>query len=72
MELNDFVKQADGSYKTVQLPDGKNKIGFKTGDLVHDIAWNAYVAVLANRNPAQPVPPKPVTSDLRMAFPPST
>lgn len=72
MELNDFVKQSDGSYSTVPLPAGENMITFNTGELVHDIAWNSYVAVLASRNPPVPAPEKPVTSDIRMAFPPST
>ncbi|MDB5138381.1 MAG: hypothetical protein JWR12_297 [Mucilaginibacter sp.] len=70
MELNDFEKQADGTYKTVPLPDGSNKITFKTGQLVHDIAWEAYTKVLESRQ--KPVPVKPKTSDIRLVFPPST
>ena len=72
MQLNDFELQSDGSYKTVPLPDGKNQITFRTGDLVHDVAWQAYVNVLAYRNPDQPTPEKPEPSDIRLAFPPST
>jgi len=72
MQLNDFELQPDGSYKTVPLPDGKNEVTFSTGQLVHDIAWKAYVVALANRNPPQPAPEPTPTSDIRLAFPPST
>ncbi len=47
-----------------------NTMGYKVGDLVYDVAWNAYIAVLQERN--RPIPAKPKPSDLRLAFPPST
>jgi len=37
---------------------------------VYDVAWNAYIAVLQERN--RPIPAKPKPSDIRLAFPPST
>jgi hypothetical protein len=43
---------------------------YQVGDLVHDVAWNAYTAVLQHRG--QPVPDKPKPNDIRLAFPPST
>jgi hypothetical protein len=70
MQLNDFVKQDDGTYKTVTLPAGANEITFNTGDLVHDIAWEAYCKVLEYRKVTPPAKPK--TSDIRLVFPPST
>lgn len=70
MALNDFENTGSG-YNTVPLPSADN-ITFHTGDLVHDIAWNAYVTVLSKRTPSVPAPEKPKPSDLRLAFPPST
>jgi hypothetical protein len=64
MELDDFTGP---KHDIVKLP---GTIPFNTGELVHDIAWNAYTAVLENRK--QAVPAKPKTSDIRLAFPPST
>ena len=47
------------------------KMPYKDGDLVYDIAWQAYCKVLENRK--QPVPTAPpAPSDIRLAFPPST
>lgn len=47
-----------------------NTMAYNTGELVYDTAWNAYIAVLQDRN--RPIPAKPKPSDLRLAFPPST
>ncbi|MXV13887.1 ferritin-like domain-containing protein [Hufsiella ginkgonis] len=47
-----------------------NTMSYQAGDLVYDVAWNAYIAVLQERN--RPIPPKPKPSDIRLAFPPST
>lgn len=67
MEFYDFVKQQDGTWKSVPLsPTYK----YQKGQLVHDVAWDAYTAVLKNRK--QNVPPKPEPNDIRLAFPPST
>jgi hypothetical protein len=47
------------------------RIDFKQGELVHDVAYRAYLKVMAARK--QPVPPNPPPpNDLRLAFPPST
>ena len=64
MELNDFPAP---DYKTKNLDE---TIPFKTGDLVYDVAWTAYTAVLEKRG--TPAPDKPKISDIRLAFPPST
>jgi hypothetical protein len=64
MELDDFTGP---KHDIVKLT---GTILFNTGDLVHDIAWNAYTEVLGSRQ--QTVPAKPKTSDIRLAFPPST
>lgn len=47
-----------------------NTMAYGVGDLVYDVAWNAYIAVLQARN--RPIPAKPKPSDIRLAFPPST
>jgi hypothetical protein len=45
---------------------------YKEGDLVYDVAWDAYCQVLKHRDPNAPLPVKPAPNDLRLAFPPST
>lgn len=70
----------DGEEYRMQLYDFGDKPGFKQksfrileyekGELVYDVAWKAYRAVLEKRG--LPVPEKPKPSDLRLAFPPST
>ncbi|SEP32923.1 ferritin-like domain-containing protein [Mucilaginibacter sp. OK283] len=70
----------DGEEYRMQLYDFGDKPGFKPksfgildyekGELVYDVAWKAYRAVLEKRG--LPVPEKPKPSDLRLAFPPST
>jgi len=67
MELNDFVGP---DYSTKTIPN--DAVTFKSGDFVYDIAWEAFTKVLAARVPAPPIPEKPKTSDIRLAFPPST
>lgn len=67
MEFFDFEKNADGTWKSVPIPGDYD---YTKGQLVHDVAWDAYTAVLKNRQ--QPVPEKPAPNDIRLAFPPST
>ncbi|MCC6703138.1 MAG: hypothetical protein IT221_16525 [Fluviicola sp.] len=67
MEFYDFQKNPDGTWKSVPLPGDYD---YQKGQLVHDVAWDAYTAVLKNRQ--QPVPDKPAPNDIRLAFPPST
>ncbi len=69
MDLFDFVGQ---TAQPVEIKDGMRKVlqRFEVGESVYDIAWEAYVKVLAHRK--QPIPEKPKVSDLRLAFPPST
>jgi hypothetical protein len=47
-----------------------NTMTYNEGELVYDVAWNAYIAVLQERQ--MPIPAKPKPSDIRLAFPPST
>ncbi len=64
MELCDFVGET-----SEPKPFGSMK--YNLGDRVHDVAWNAYVKVMAHRG--KPAPVKPTTdSDIRVALPPST
>lgn len=63
MEIYDFVGQTSA-------PDKIGLMKFEVGNRVYDIAWQAYLKVLAHRK--QPAPDKPQDSDLRLAFPPST
>ncbi|HYR84558.1 MAG TPA: ferritin-like domain-containing protein [Terriglobia bacterium] len=74
-----YPKPAKGDTATMQLYDFEGSdfepiiIGtmqYGEGDLVYDIAWVAYMKVLAHRG--QPIPQKPAPSDFRLAFPPST
>ena len=64
MQLNDFGHKPDYQPKAFAIVD------YAKGDLVYDVAWNAYTEVLKKRG--VPVPAKPKPSDLRLAFPPST
>ncbi|SFD15363.1 Ferritin-like [Chitinophaga sp. CF118] len=66
MELNDFEGP---KHSTTKLP---GRVIFEYGDLVYDVAWDAYTKVLQSRNPDAPEPVKPQPSDIRLAFPPST
>lgn len=67
MEFFNFTQNPDKSWNSVPLPD---KYTYKEGQLVHDVAWDAYTAVLKARK--EKVPNKPVPNDIRLAFPPST
>ena len=69
MEINDFV---DPNYTPtkVQFRGSDVKISFKKGDIVYARAWEAYSTVLKARG--KEVPAQPVTSDIRLVFPPST
>lgn len=62
-----YVKGADGSWTSEQLP-GTHP--YQKGQLVHDVAWEAYSAAMTARG--EQVPPKPEPNDIRLAFPPST
>jgi hypothetical protein len=63
MELFNFIGT---QFQSVPI----NTMSYNAGDLVYDVAWNAYIAVLQARN--RPIPAKPKPSDIRLAFPPST
>jgi hypothetical protein len=64
MQLNDF-----GPAPKYQ-PSPFAIVDYAKGELVYDVAWNAYAEVLKKRGVKVPEKPKP--SDLRLAFPPST
>lgn len=64
MQLFDFT----GSGNT---PVPIEKTDFKVGELVHDVAYRAYVKVMQHRKKQVPLTPPP-PSQLRLAFPPST
>jgi hypothetical protein len=64
MELVDFVGEHSA-------PEPFGTIEFTKGELVHDVAWRAYTAVMQHRGEAVPVQ-KPQPSDIRLVFPPST
>ena len=46
-------------------------MNFSQGELVHDVAYRAYLAVMAHRGQKPPASPPP-PSAIRLAFPPST
>jgi hypothetical protein len=54
--------------KPVPLP---TKMSFKAGEVVHDVAYRAYLQVMQHRKQNPPPKPPPPT-DIRLAFPPST
>lgn len=64
MQLFDFT----GSGNT---PAPFGKMEFAQGDLVHDVAYRAYLEVMKHRGKTPPPNPPP-PSDIRLAFPPST
>jgi hypothetical protein len=64
MQLFDF----SGSGNT---PAPIGKMPFEAGDLVHDVAYRAYLEVMKKRGKTPP-PKPPAPSDIRLAFPPST
>ncbi len=69
MQLFDYVRESDGSWKSVEI-DGA-QIDFAKGMAVHAVAYEAYAKVMQHRGktvPANPAPP----NTLRLAFPPST
>lgn len=63
MELFDFTEPDF-------TPEPFDTMEYTKGELVYDVAWNAFCKVLQHRG--QPAPDKPAPSDLRLAFPPST
>jgi hypothetical protein len=69
MQLFDFIKQSDGSYKSEELVG--SKVLFAQGEPVHAVAYKAYQAVMTHRG--KTVPDKPADPNtLRLVFPPST
>lgn len=75
MQLFDFAEAKPFAPEPITGPAGH--LAFERGDNVHDVAYKAYLAVLAERasrsaNPLPTPPPKPVPNTLRLAFPPST
>lgn len=67
MELVDFV----GEDSTT--PEVFDRMSFDKGELVHDVAYRAYLAVMKRRHPDVQLPEQsPAPSDVRLVFPPST
>ena len=75
MQLYDFAGSAPFEPKVMAPPAGH--LPFAKGDNVHDVAYNAYLAVMAKRadeagqRPA-PSSKRPEPNTLRLVFPPST
>lgn len=63
MELFDFTGSGN-------KPEPIDKMPFSAGELVHDVAYRAYLKVMQHRGKA--APPNPPPSQIRLAFPPST
>jgi hypothetical protein len=64
MQLFDYVGD-DNEPRPLQTMD------FQVGQLVHDVAYRAYLTVMQHRG-QQPPPDPPPPDDLRLVFPPST
>lgn len=64
MELFDFTG-------TANKPEPIGKMDFVAGDVVHTVAYRAYLQVMQHRGKTPPETPPP-PSDIRLAFPPST
>ena len=64
MQLFDFTG-------TGNKPEPIAKMEFAAGDVVHDVAYRAYLQVMQHRGKTPPKTPPP-PSDIRLAFPPST
>lgn len=64
MQLHNFGEEPPFEVSNLQT------MYYDKGDLVYDVAWNAFRKVLEARG--EKAPPKPKPSDLRLAFPPST
>ena len=64
MVINNYTEEYP--YKANEI----RRVGYPTGKLVYDAAWDAFAEVLKARG--EQVPEKPKPSDLRLAFPPST
>jgi hypothetical protein len=65
MELVDFVGQHN-------VPQPFDTMTFEKGELVHDVAWRAYLAVMQHRGQSDLPEQPPAPSDIRLVFPPST
>jgi hypothetical protein len=69
MQLFDYVQDEKGKDGWMSVPFGE--MFYDRGDMVHDVAYRAYQAVMAHRQ--KPVPDAPPPPDnLRLVFPPST
>ena len=64
MELFDFTGK-NNDFKSIGTMD------YERGDVVHDVAYRAYLKVMEYRKQKAPLTPPPPT-DIRLAFPPST
>ncbi|MEA2702477.1 MAG: hypothetical protein QOD63_422, partial [Actinomycetota bacterium] len=76
MQLFDFPGPPPYSFNPIDPPAGH--LAFKKGENVHDVAYKAYLAVVASRaggdgDPLPTPPPEPpAPNTLRLVFPPST
>jgi hypothetical protein len=64
MELFDFTGKGN-DFKSI------GKMDYEKGEVVHDVAYRAYLQVMQYRKQTPPPNPPPPT-DIRLAFPPST
>jgi hypothetical protein len=64
MELFDFTGK-NNDFKSIGTMD------YERGDVVHDVAYRAYLKVMEYRKQKAPLTPPPPT-DIRLTFPPST
>jgi hypothetical protein len=64
MELFDFTGK-DNEFKSIGTMD------YERGEVVHDVAYRAYLKVMEYRKHEAPLTPPP-PADIRLAFPPST
>ena len=70
MQLYDFVKDDAGKNGWMSEAFG-DPMPYQRGEKVHDVAYRAYQAVMANRKKTVPAEP-PAPDNLRLVFPPST
>jgi hypothetical protein len=70
MQLFDYVQDDKGKNGWMSVPFGEPMF-YDRGEKVHDVAYRAYQAVMANRGKPVPADP-PAPDNLRLVFPPST
>jgi hypothetical protein len=70
MQLFDYVQDEKGKDGWMSVPFGEPMF-YDRGEKVHDVAYRAYQAVMANRGKRVPAEP-PAPDNLRLVFPPST